>query len=101
MRTFVGILDGEGDVWGVRIPDAPGCFGGGATPEEAVSSAAEALALLLADDEYARALPSEGTPIEVLRQNPHVKDALARGDALVLLAADGGSPAWTTPIAAE
>ena len=28
---YVGILDGSGDVWGVRVPDVEGCVGGGAT----------------------------------------------------------------------
>lgn len=40
---YVGILDGSGDVWGVRIPDVPGCHGGGATPEEAIADAISAL----------------------------------------------------------
>jgi predicted RNase H-like HicB family nuclease len=40
---YVGVLDGTGDVWGVRVPDIPGCVGGGATPEAAISDAAEAL----------------------------------------------------------
>lgn len=50
---FVGILDGVGNVWGVRVPDVEGCVGGGATPEEAVSGAIEALRDLLADYEAA------------------------------------------------
>ena len=29
MTTYIGIMDGDGDAWGVRIPDLPGCFGGG------------------------------------------------------------------------
>ena len=33
MPYYVGILDGAKDVWGVRMPDVPGCHGGGATPE--------------------------------------------------------------------
>ncbi len=40
---YVGILDGSGDVWGVRIPDVPGCHGGGATPEAAIEDAISAL----------------------------------------------------------
>jgi predicted RNase H-like HicB family nuclease len=44
MTYYVGILDGEGDVWGVRIPDCPGAFGAGATPEAAVQNAAAGLA---------------------------------------------------------
>jgi predicted RNase H-like HicB family nuclease len=43
MVEFVGILDGGGDVWGVRFPDMPGCVGGGATPEEAIADATAAL----------------------------------------------------------
>ncbi|TIL61817.1 MAG: DNA-binding protein, partial [Mesorhizobium sp.] len=28
MTRYVGILDGADDVWGVRVPDLPGCHGG-------------------------------------------------------------------------
>jgi predicted RNase H-like HicB family nuclease len=40
---YVGVLDGSAHVWGVRIPDVPGCVGGGAAPEAAISDAASAL----------------------------------------------------------
>ncbi|MEQ1952286.1 type II toxin-antitoxin system HicB family antitoxin [Mesorhizobium yinganensis] len=43
MTHYVGILDGATDVWGIRIPDTPGCHGGGATPEEAINDATSAL----------------------------------------------------------
>ena len=43
MAYYVGVLDGADDVWGVRIPDIPGCVGGGATPDEALADAIEAL----------------------------------------------------------
>ena len=46
---YVGILDGRGNVWGVRVPDIVGCAGGGKTAEEAVSSAVAAMRDLLAD----------------------------------------------------
>jgi predicted RNase H-like HicB family nuclease len=42
MTSFVGILDGSGEVWGVRIPDLPGCFGGGGTAEDAIADAVSA-----------------------------------------------------------
>jgi predicted RNase H-like HicB family nuclease len=38
----VGILDGSGDTWGVRIPDLPGCHGGGDTAEAAIAGAISA-----------------------------------------------------------
>ncbi len=40
---YLGILDGSGQVWGIRIPDLPGCFGGGATPEAAIEDAVSAM----------------------------------------------------------
>ena len=43
MPYYVGVLDGSSGVWGVRIPDLPGCVGGGDSPEAAIASAAEAL----------------------------------------------------------
>lgn len=43
MVHYVGILDGSGDVWGVRFPDVAGCVGAGATPEAAIADAAAAL----------------------------------------------------------
>jgi predicted RNase H-like HicB family nuclease len=43
MTYYVGILDGDRDVWGVSIPDVPGCYGGGATPEAAIADAISAL----------------------------------------------------------
>jgi predicted RNase H-like HicB family nuclease len=42
MAHYVGILDGSGTVWGVRIPDLLGAVGGGETAEEAISGAVEA-----------------------------------------------------------
>jgi predicted RNase H-like HicB family nuclease len=49
MTNCIGILDGGKKVWGVRIPDLPGCYGGGASAEaamdDAMSAAREWLAL--------------------------------------------------------
>ena len=42
MAHYVGILDGSGSVWGVRIPDLPGCHGGGETAEAAITDAISA-----------------------------------------------------------
>ncbi len=43
MTFYIGILDGSGDVWGVRIPDCPGAYGGGESAELAVASAIKGL----------------------------------------------------------
>lgn len=42
MTHYVGILDGAAKVWGVRIPDLPGCHGAGDTAEAAISDAISA-----------------------------------------------------------
>ena len=42
MTLYPAILDGEGGVWGIRMPDLPGCHGGGTTPEAAFSDAISA-----------------------------------------------------------
>jgi predicted RNase H-like HicB family nuclease len=39
MAHFVGILDGATDVWGVRVPDLPGCHAGGNTVDAAIADA--------------------------------------------------------------
>ena len=42
MTNYVGVLDGGGKTWGVRIPDLPGCYGGGASAEAALDDATSA-----------------------------------------------------------
>jgi predicted RNase H-like HicB family nuclease len=42
MANYVGILDGGGKTWGIRIPDLPGCYGGGASPDAAMRDAMSA-----------------------------------------------------------
>jgi predicted RNase H-like HicB family nuclease len=61
MTYYLGILDGEGDVWGVRIPDCPGAFGAGDTPEAAVQNAIQGLA------SWAEATLKDGDPLPAAR----------------------------------
>ena len=42
MKKYFGILDGGGKVFGVRVPDLPGCYGGGDAPEAAIADAMSA-----------------------------------------------------------
>ena len=42
MTQYIGILDGSGKVYGVRIPDLPGCYGAGRSPEAALADAMSA-----------------------------------------------------------
>ena len=81
MVHFVGILDGADDVWGVRFPDAPGCVGGGASPEAAIEDATIALRDVMA---YKRgeqsALPAPSTVAEVLASGE-----VGPGETIVLI----------------
>lgn len=61
MNLYVGILDGSGDTWGVRIPDLPGCHGGGEKPEAAIADAASAAR------EWAEHRTAKGTPLPSAR----------------------------------
>lgn len=49
MTLCIDIVDGKDGARGVRIPDFPGCHGGGATPAEAVEDATRALREFAAD----------------------------------------------------
>jgi predicted RNase H-like HicB family nuclease len=67
MTHYVGVLDGSGDVWGVRVTDIPGCVGGGATAEAAIADAAEALRdVAFHKLEGGFALPRPSTLAEIL-----------------------------------
>ena len=81
MTSHVGILDGSGDIWGVRIADVPGCVGAGATPDEAVQDATVALRDVMA---YKRSswflLPQALSLADIL-----ATDALAPGETTVMI----------------
>lgn len=71
MTHYVGILDGAGDVWGVRVPDLPGCHGGGATPEAAIVDATSAVR------EWAESRAAKSAALPVARS---VADLLRLGE---------------------
>jgi predicted RNase H-like HicB family nuclease len=84
MMRYFGILDGSGDVWGIRIPDLPGCFAGGASPDKAVEDAISAM------QEYAALVLESGgelappRSLEALRRANDVEFEPSR-DAFVAL----------------
>ena len=85
MVQYVGILDGARKVWGVRIPDLPGCHGGGESPEaalaDAISAAREYGAHLIAKG---TALPQSRTLAEVLKDKS-VAPNVAGGESAVMV----------------
>jgi len=92
MTHYVGILDGSGDVWGLRIPDLPGCHGGGSTPDEAIADAVSAAR------DWAEAwtasgqrLPEPRTVAQMLIAG-EIDAAAGESAVLVPLIADAGRP---------
>ena len=71
MAHFVGILDGADDVWGVRIPDLPGCHGGGKTIDAAIADA------ISAAREWAEYRSAKGLEMPTPR---HVGDLIAANE---------------------
>jgi predicted RNase H-like HicB family nuclease len=68
MTQYVGILDGAGKTYGVRLPDLPGCYGGGATPEAAIADAMSAAREWLGHREAkGEAAPKARTMAQILK----------------------------------
>lgn len=93
MTHYVGILDGADDVWGVRVPDLPGCHGGGASPEEAIADATSAVR------EWAEArmakhlpLPDARTVADLLRLG-EIDSSAGESAVMIPVLIDSGRPA--------
>ncbi len=81
MTSYVGILDGSGDVWGVRFPDCPGAYGAGKTADLAMANAARGLAT------WAEATIKDGATLPIARSLEEIIAAgeIERGEAAVLI----------------
>ena len=95
MARYTALIDGKIGAYGVVFPDLPGCTAMGTTLDEAVANAAEAMrdwADVTA--EFGSEIPKP-RPLEVLRNDPDVAQALAEGASLasVPLVRETGKPA--------
>jgi predicted RNase H-like HicB family nuclease len=85
MSYYVGILDGSGTAWGVRIPDCPGAYGAGAGAEEAIASAVAGLAA------WAQAVRKDGESLPAARslaemaRHPEDGPRVEAGEVAVLI----------------
>jgi len=77
--NYVGIIDGQGDVWGVRVPDLPGVHGGGDTIEAAISDA------ITATREWAASVVAKGIAIPKPRPLSEVLAEVEKGEATVMI----------------
>ena len=94
MARYVAIVDGKPGAFGVVIPDLPGCTSGGATVDEAIRNAVEAVTLWVEDARADGEKMPKPSAAEKLRADPEVAAALAGGGILayVPLVLDAGRP---------
>jgi predicted RNase H-like HicB family nuclease len=95
MTRYIALVDHADGAYGVAFPDAPGCTAMAASQDEALSSAADALAEWMADEMAdGRELPHP-TTAEALLADADVAAALAKGAVLasVPLLLDSGRQA--------
>jgi predicted RNase H-like HicB family nuclease len=95
MTRYVALVDGKAGAYGVTVPDLPGCTSGGATTDEALRNAVEAVRLW-AEDAIADGEPlPKPRLVETLRAEAEIAAALADGAALAVvpLLLETGRPA--------
>lgn len=85
MANYLALIDRTSGLFGVVIPDCPGCYAAGHTCEEAVTHAAEALDEWLADRLADGFEAPRRRGIDELRADPSLADDLARGAIIVLV----------------
>jgi len=83
MADYVGVIDEREGTWGVRIPDLPGCYGAGASAEDAIADAASAAREWIEHQTGgAGALPKARATAEILASGDI---DIAAGEAAVLI----------------
>lgn len=93
MAYHIALIDGEGDVWGARFPDFPGCHGGGATPEAAIADATTALRVFVADMiADGETVPEPRTLSQIVEDGDGPEKGEAAFNAFVPLLLDKGRP---------
>ncbi len=92
MAHFIGVLDGAGDVWGVRVPDLPGCHGGGANPEEAIADATSAVREWAEARLAKRASLPEARTVADLLMAGEIDSAAGESAVMIPVLIDSGRP---------
>jgi predicted RNase H-like HicB family nuclease len=94
MSRYVALVDGKPGTYGVVVPDLPGCTSGGATIDDALRNAVEAVTLWVADARAEGEKIPKARSAEKLRDDSDVAAALADGGVLayVPLVLDAARP---------
>src|ERR1700749_3331570 len=94
MSRYVALVDGQAGAYGVVMPDLPGCSSGGATVDEALLNAQEAVSLW--EDEMIAQSGEIPAPreMEAAMRDPDIATAIGAGAALALvpLVRNSGQP---------
>lgn len=82
MARYTAFVDGQEGSFGVFVPDLPGCTAMGATLEEALRNAVDAVRDWVEVTEEAGGDVPAPRPIEAIRDDPEIAEALAGGATL-------------------
>jgi predicted RNase H-like HicB family nuclease len=95
MTSYTALIDGEDGAYGVVSPDLPGCTAMGASLDEAIANAAEAMRDWVVETLRKGGSITEPRLIEVLLADPEVAEALREGSILrsLPLVMESGRPA--------
>lgn len=86
MIRYVALIDGEAGAYGVVIPDLPGCAAMGVSVEEAMVNAVDAMREWAEVVEETGGVVARARPIEAVRADPDVAEALVNGAILTTIA---------------
>jgi|SRR6185312_1742990 len=94
MARYIALIDGKAGAYGIVFPDLPGCTAMGKTMEGALANAADALRDWAEATEEGGGKVPRPRPLEALRRDPEVKEALASGAGIapVPLVRETGKP---------
>lgn len=83
MSIYYGVLETDGQTWGVWFPDIPGCVSGGDTSDEAIAEARSVLQTFIAMDLDRGMSEPVSRPKATLLGDADVRNALAAGSLLI------------------
>lgn len=85
MAHYVGILEGKGKTWSIRVPDLRGCHGGGRSASDAITNT------IVAMQDWAESVTGDGFPVppardvEAIMKDRNAEFDPAAGESLVIL----------------
>ena len=86
MTRYTALIDGEAGGYGVAFPDLPGCTAMGDTLDSALHNAADSLRDYVVDAREHGESIAPPRSLELLRNDPEVREALAEGASFATVA---------------